>query len=252
MSPLLLLAALAAAPAPQASADRQARTVQYSDKDIVSVRARVRFTTVVVLPEGERILEYVCGDREAWMVEGAENFAYIRPDREGAQTNVSLITASGHVYSLLLTEVGRGGGEPDLKLFIQAGEDSLRRSLQAPARFVPAAEAQQARQAAAAVAGEAERQQQAWRAQYPTSFRFEYAYDGPKHALRITAMYHDGRQTFLHVDAGEKPALYELVDGQPALVSFQLREGVYVVDKVLERGYLALGKVKLGFQRKAS
>ena len=48
-------------------------------------------------------------------------------------------------------------------------------------------------------------------------------------------------------DATELPALYELKDGKPALVNFQVQNGTYVVPKVLDRGYLAIGNAKLAF-----
>src|SRR5438128_1235642 len=79
---------------------REARTVKYSTKDIVPIRAKVRFTTLVVLPANERILDFVVGDKDFWIVEGVQNFCYIKPAKQGSSTNVSLITASGNVYSL--------------------------------------------------------------------------------------------------------------------------------------------------------
>ena len=39
------------------------------------------------------------------------------------------------------------------------------------------------------------------------------------------------------------------VDGAPAVVNFQVRGDTYVVPKVLERGYLALGKERFNFQQ---
>jgi type IV secretion system protein VirB9 len=36
--------------------------------------------------------------------------------------------------------------------------------------------------------------------------------------------------------------LYEIRDGAPNLVPFQVEHGTYIVPKVLERGYLAIGK----------
>jgi type IV secretion system protein VirB9 len=38
-------------------------------------------------------------------------------------------------------------------------------------------------------------------------------------------------------------------DGAPNLVNFQVEHGVYVVPKVLENGYLTVGKQTLAFQR---
>lgn len=45
--------------------------------------------------------------------------------------------------------------------------------------------------------------------------------------------------TFIRCAAREKPALYEVKDGKPNLISFQLENGVYVVPKILDSGYLA-------------
>jgi type IV secretion system protein VirB9 len=59
-------------------------------------------------------------------------------------------------------------------------------------------------------------------------------------------MWHDGQFTYLKSDATELPALYELKDGKPAIVNFQVRGGTYVVPKVLDRGYLALGTQRIG------
>ena len=46
-----------------------------------------------------------------------------------------------------------------------------------------------------------------------------------------------------------KPALYELKDGKPNLVSFQLENGVYILPKIVDSGYLAVGKKRLNFTR---
>jgi hypothetical protein len=44
-------------------------------------------------------------------------------------------------------------------------------------------------------------------------------------------------------------ALYELKDGKPSVVNFQVREGTYVVPKVLDRGYLVLGSQRFTFEQ---
>ena len=72
--------------------------------------------------------------------------------------------------------------------------------------------------------------------------------------FNVSAIYTDGKFTYIRADAAELPALYELVDGWPShgtspnLVNFQVEHGVYIVPKVLERGYLAIGKQKLVFE----
>src|SRR5207344_1363706 len=90
-----------------------AREVSYTPQSVVPLRAKLRFTTMVILPEQEEILDFVCGDKEFWVVSGAQNLAYIKPAKAGVTTNLNLVTASGHVYSFVLTE---GSVEPDLKI----------------------------------------------------------------------------------------------------------------------------------------
>ena len=39
-------------------------------------------------------------------------------------------------------------------------------------------------------------------------------------------------------------------DGKPNLVSYELRDGTYVIPKVMDSGYLQLGKKCMEFKRK--
>ncbi len=99
-----------------ATASAQAvRDVTYSDRQVIPVKTQVRFTTVLVLPEGEEILDFVCGDKDFWIVSGAQHLAYVKPAKEKAATNLNLVTASGRVYSFLLRE---STDAPDLKVYV--------------------------------------------------------------------------------------------------------------------------------------
>src|SRR6185312_4630589 len=95
------------------------REVTVNARSVVPVHAKVRFTTMIILPEHEQILDYVCGDKDFWVVSGADNLAYVKPAKPGAETNLNLVTASGTVYSFLLTE---GKDAPDLKLYLVPDE----------------------------------------------------------------------------------------------------------------------------------
>src|ERR1700727_2738556 len=112
----VLLAAVAFPLSPaHAATDAAARVVKYSKEDIVPVRAKLRFSTLIVLPEDEEILDFTTGDKEFWIINGAHNLCYIHPAQAGIRSNLNLITASGHVYSFLLVEVSsEPGSEPDL------------------------------------------------------------------------------------------------------------------------------------------
>src|SRR5882724_4990354 len=103
----------------------QARIVKYSKEDIVPIRARLRFSTLIILPDEEDILDFTTGDKEFWIINGAHNLCYVHPAQAGIRSNLNLITASGHVYSFLLTEIGNDpNSEPDLKVFVQLKEAS--------------------------------------------------------------------------------------------------------------------------------
>src|SRR5215813_3967242 len=102
-----------------------ARVVKYAREDIVPVHAKLRFSTLIVLPDTEEILDFTTGDREFWIINGAHNLCYVHPAQTGIRSNLNLITASGHVYSFLLTEISNEPNEqPDLKLFVEPKEGS--------------------------------------------------------------------------------------------------------------------------------
>jgi type IV secretion system protein VirB9 len=62
-------------------------------------------------------------------------------------------------------------------------------------------------------------------------------------------MYNDDKFTYIQARPEETPVLYEVEDGKPNLVNFEYKNGVYVVQKILDRGYFAIGKEKLTFAR---
>jgi type IV secretion system protein VirB9 len=77
----------------------------------------------------------------------------------------------------------------------------------------------------------------------------QFSYGLPKYEkpFLVRSIWHDGRFTYIKADAVELPALYEMKDGKPALVNFQVHQGTYVVPKIVDNGYLALGKERFTF-----
>src|SRR5215469_14938418 len=105
--------------------DTGARTVQYGESDIIAVHAKIRFSTLIVLPANEEILDATTGDREFWIINGAHNLCYLHPAQQGIRSNLNLITSTGHVYSFVLTEISNEPNvEPDLKVFVERKEES--------------------------------------------------------------------------------------------------------------------------------
>jgi type IV secretion system protein VirB9 len=231
------------------------RDVHYTSRSVVRINARVRFTTMIILPEREEILDFVCGDKDFWIVSGGQNLAYVKPAKAGAMTNLNLVTASGRVYSFLLSE---GSGEPDLKLYIEPDEGDLP-TLVGAKRFYTAddvagfkREAEDARRDADAARTDAlksaDERVAKFRAAYPTGLRFPYRFKAHERPFNVEAIYTDGTFTYIRATPSELPSLYEVRDQAPNLVNFQVENGVYVVSKVLESGYLAIGKQRLSFE----
>ncbi len=240
-----------------------ARVVKYGQNDIVTVHAKVRYSTLIVLPENEEILDFTTGDKDFWIINGAHNLCYIHPAQAGIRSNLNLITASGHVYSFLLEEISNEPNvEPDLKIFIEPKEQSGI-GMDAFARnFVPASEVdayqreiqgvrdQAAAQVQAAQAS-AKQQIEKFRSEYPTALQFDYELDrkATLEPFLVSAIFHDDRFTYIRCAASEKPAIYEMKDGKPNLINFDLDNGMYIVPKVMDVGYLAIGKKKVTFTR---
>jgi type IV secretion system protein VirB9 len=89
-----------------------------------------------------------------------------------------------------------------------------------------------------------------FRSEYPTrGLKFDYTFLN-KSPFDVSAIYHDDRFTYIKSTAAEKFSIYELKDGKPDLVTFQLKDDTYVIPTVLDHGYLEIGKHKLDFQRK--
>ncbi|MGB7025120.1 MAG: TrbG/VirB9 family P-type conjugative transfer protein, partial [Candidatus Acidiferrales bacterium] len=248
---------------PAHAATETARVVKYSQDDIVTVHAKLRYSTLIVLPKNEEILDFTTGDKDFWIINGAHNLCYVHPAKAGIRSNLNLITASGHVYSFLLEEISNEPNlEPDLKIFIEPKEQSGIGTDAFAKDYVPASEVdayqreiQSIRDEAAAqvkaAQASAEQQIEKFRSQYPTELQFDYEF-GHK-AMRkpflVSAIFHDDRFTYIKCAAPEKPAIYEVKDGKPNLINFDLQNGVYIIPKIVDAGYLAIGKKKVTFTR---
>src|SRR5262249_27490823 len=101
------------------------REVTASARSVIPLQTRLRYTTMILLPEDEEILDVLCGDKDWWVISATHNIAHVKPAKEGAATNLNLVTGSGTVYSFLLTEKG-GSSSPDLKVYVTADESEPR------------------------------------------------------------------------------------------------------------------------------
>lgn len=245
--------------------------VYYSPDEVPTIYTKIRYATAIVFPEPERIVEVVCGDKDWWQIAGPDRIAYIKPSRAGIATNLTIIGASGNIYQFLLQEITRTPGSPPppvetphvkvtMRLgnaFTQSMQDSgpkyvdrneMDAALKAAEQRLQAAteETQSVKQAAASLVSQ---EVTRLRATYPASLDFAYQIALHTRPFLVRAMFSDDKFTYIKLDAAEAPAIYEIKDGKPNLVNYDFVDGVFVVRKVVDQGYLAVGKEKLSFSR---
>src|SRR5262249_42006431 len=99
---------------------------------------------------------------------------------------------------------------------------------------------------------QAARQVDDYRRNYSAQIEFDYHFDkkGRVRPFLVSAIYHDDQFTYIKSAASEKPTLYEIKDKKPNVINFDLENGVYVVPKIIDNGYLAIGKKRMIFGRK--
>src|SRR5215475_10491372 len=246
----LALAAVAATPA--SAQDASARTVQYHSQDIVPIHAKLKYTTLIEVPPSEKIMEAATGDRDFWVVDVVNNFCFVHPAKEGISSNLNLITDKGNIYSFTLQDVSNTSQTPDLKVLIQPADHSSIVASTGPSQFIPAAQLEQSRQELAALQSHVQQAVDEYKSAYPLQLKFDYSFRANEAPFDIRSIYHDDKFTCIKTTAPEKFSVYEMKDGKPNLVTYDLREGTYIIPKVMDSGYVELGKKRMEFMRKGS
>jgi type IV secretion system protein VirB9 len=228
-----------------AFADGSARTVKYHDKDIVAIKAKLRYTTLIVLPSDEKIVQAATGDKDFWVIDAVQNFCFLHPAKGSIHSNLNLITDKGNVYSFTLDEVP---DDPDLKVIIEPSGRSALSSVDSNTKFGPEVETYKAQVQVAQT--QAEDAIARFKSEYPTKqIKFDYRFRDQK-PFAVAAIYHDDQFTYIKSGASEKFSMYEIKDKKPNFINFELRDGTYVVPKVIDKGYLEIGTKHLTFERK--
>lgn len=231
-----------------AHSQQTARIVKYHANDIVNVHAKMRYTTLIELPGSEKILEVATGDKDFWIIDTVGNYCFLHPAKEGIHSNLNLITDKGSVYSFTLDDVE--SGDPDLKVVVEPSDPSSLATANGVSKLVPAGEVEAARAQAQAAQNRVTTAAEQFRAEYPVkALKFDYTYHNES-PFDVSAIYHDDKFTYIKSSASEKFSIYELKDGKPDLITFQLQDGTYIIPTVVDKGYLQIGKHKLDFERK--
>ena len=261
LSSLVAIAPARAQSNTQPTVPRGARTIVYHARDLIALRAKLHYTTLIVLPEGDDVVEATCGDKEVWIVNARGPLVSVKPAKPGSETNLNLVTTSGQVYAFVLTEISeRKGQDPDLTVYLEPDDPAGAAAARARPHYVPAQQVDDFRAQADLARDDARRATEAartaldlgltaFRTTYPLSLAFPYQFKADSAPFFVHAMFHDDHRTFIQTHAAELPSLYELKDGAPNLVNFEVHDGTYVVPKILDSGYLMLGKQRIAFAR---
>ncbi len=231
-----------------AHGQQSARIVHYHQNDIVSIHARMRYTTLIELPPTEKIMDVATGDKDFWIIDAVGNYCFLHPAQAGIHSDLNLITNKVNVYSFLLDD--DESAEPDLKVVIEPSDPSSIAAANGATKWVPASEVTSIEAQAKAVRQHDANAVEEFRANYPTAaLKFDYTYKN-KPPFNVAAIYHDDKFTYIKSTASEKFAVYEVKDGKPGLINYQLQGDTYVIPQVVDKGYLQIGKLKLTFERK--
>jgi type IV secretory pathway VirB9-like protein len=68
---------LATLPSVVSHAQTASRNVSYHSQDIVPIRAKLKYTTLIVIPATEKIMEAATGDKDFWIVDVVGNFCFV-------------------------------------------------------------------------------------------------------------------------------------------------------------------------------
>jgi type IV secretion system protein VirB9 len=231
------------------------RYISVSEADAPPVvRAGLLQSTLILLPDNERVATVFGGDTVDWVFDGghvASRFISVKPKVANSTTDIHIVSDHGIDYTLQLREVSGDSDEHfDSKIFLILDDKASKDKLAELPVFVPAADLERAKKEVADVKAAEEAKGEQYRSQYPGSLHFDYVWDTKKaRELGLEQIWRDDKFTYLRGHFQETPALYETKDGQGSLINFDFSNGLYTVPKQLDNGYLAIGKQKVTFHR---
>lgn len=240
----------AAGPAAIARANREALTTSRTDRfvggeqvfawgpgRIYEVRAAPLRVTVLSFVPGEAIVAKAAGDTVRWQIgettsgSGAARRAHVvlKPLSKGLATDL-VLTTTRRVYLIALRS-----GPPETFNAAVTWDVAQAPSLSPPSPPPPTDPA--ARVASPPPA----------RPAGPIDADYDIAPKGHAPAWTPVAVFNDGTRTFIALPAaaatGEAPALFGVApDGERQMVNYRQAHGVLIVDQVLERAELRLGR----------
>ena len=229
-----------------------ARVVKYAQNDIVPIRAKLRYSTLIILPEKEEFSTSQPATKNSGSstarITSATSIRH-RPEFQQPESN----HGERPRYSFLLSEISSDpNADPDLKVVIEPKEESGIGTGAFAQGYVPATEAEaykreiqtirdQANAQVQTAQTSAQQQIQKFRSEYSTKLQFDYQFDtkGAGKPFLVSAIYHDDTFTYIKCAASEKPA--DLRNQRRQTESHQLRTPERRLHRPENRGHRLSG-----------
>lgn len=236
----------------------QSRTVQVGKQDIVPIYSTYNYSTIVVLPDQEKVMSFEAGEHDLWAINNTDHTISIKPKlvvklahKRIGPTNINIIAASGNVYSVVVSEISGTDQAADLKVVLEPSDAEAIANMAHP-KFVPADYAEELKKALEMSKEETAQAKRTAAISEVKEIRHDYEWRAGKEseAFGLKAVYHDSRFTYIETHSQSAPALYEVdTDGKERIVQYNLENGKYVVQHIIEHGRLRAGKKSLEFDR---
>ncbi|AVL70623.1 Type IV secretion system protein virB9 [Oligella sp. MSHR50489EDL] len=219
--------------------DPAIQTVTYTTDNVISVRAAIGRVTLIQFEDDEHLdgdaSALGMGDVEAWNIAAKGNNILFKPMAENPDTNLIVIT-NKRTYVFKLTIANKGQSPTYVLRFRYPDTEASKRAVVQ------------------------EKREQAYKLIYGIHDRRDVAitndqfYGFGHKELKPTAMYDDGRFTYLEYQNGrELPVVYKrMPDGTESLINMHVKDHTIVVhetakDFVLRHGDYVLGIENRGF-----
>lgn len=237
------------------------REITVTDRSVPEVGVTILESTLIGVPDPEKVVQVVVGDSVNYLVTTPKESRYVTvkvtPDAPANECILHILTDRGNEYSLKLVKRLGESNTFDPKVLIRAGDQKAQQNIEAAPVWIPAAdverykvEAKEARDHEAATVKNEQSAIEKFRADYPGTLHFDYAWDVSKgRKFGVTQIFRDDKFTYIAAHPQETPSLYEVKDGKPSLINFTFSNGLYAVPKILTQGYLAIGNRRLPFNQ---
>lgn len=223
--------------------DMRIQHINYNPYDVVVIRAKVGYATLLQLEEGETVdltspvnEGLATGYGKAWVVSVRGNNIFFKPTKPEPSTNLLFVSNKKRRYSL------------DLKMANQNHPPTFVMEFRYPREARKRQQAEMSKQADAASVLRASEARNPVRGDYNRNY-----WGRGKKSLAPTEMYDNGRFTYLRYDnAQDLPAVFRVkADGTEAAVNSHVEGDTLVIHETAAKFVLRLNKAVLGIENRS-